>query len=101
MKLNAWTYVEMQHEWLKLFPTFLPACKDMRGESRLLTVSYIVNVSVSVSARRACAVAALQDVCEYISREQGQVVVSQTQSFLQTAQQHVFVCSGHTNTILQ
>lgn len=71
----------------------------MRGESRLLTVSYIVNVSVSVSARRACAVAALQDVCEYISREQGQVVVSQ--SFLQTAQQHVFVCSGHTNTILQ
>lgn len=101
MKLNACTYVEMQHEWLKLFPTFLPACKDMRGESRLLTVSYIVNVSVSVSARRACAVAALQDVCEYISREQGQVVVSQTQSFLQTAQQHVFVCSGHTNTILQ
>lgn len=93
------TYVEMQHERLKLFPTFLPACKDMRGESRLLTVSYIVNVSVSVSARRACAVAALQDVCEYISREQGQVVVSQ--SFLQTAQQHVFVCSGHTNTILQ
>lgn len=93
--------MEMQHERLKLFPTFLPACNDMRGESRLLTVSYIVNVSVSVSARRACAVAALQDVCEYISREQGQVVVSQTQSFLQTAQQHVFVCSGHTNTILQ
>lgn len=91
--------MEMQHERLKLFPTFLPACKDMRGEFRLLTVSYIVNVSVSVSARRACAVAALQDVCEYISREQGQVVVSQ--SFLQTAQQHVFVCSGHTNTILQ
>lgn len=101
MKLNTCTYVEMQHERLKLFPTFLPACKDMRGESRLLTVSYIVNVSVSVSARRACAVAALQDVCEYISREQGQVVVSQTQSFLQTAQQHIFVCSGHTNTILQ
>lgn len=72
------TYVEMQHDRLKLFPTFLPTCKDMRGESRLLTVSYIVNVSVSVSARRACAVAALQDVCEYISREQGQVVVSHT-----------------------
>lgn len=70
--------MEMQHERLKLFPTFLPTCKDMRGESRLLTVSYIINVSVSVSARRACAVAALQDVCEYISREQGQVVVSQT-----------------------
>lgn len=49
----------------------------MRAESRLLTVSYIINVSVPVSARRACAVAALQDVCEYITREQGQVVVSQ------------------------
>lgn len=30
-----------------------------------------------VSVHRACAVAALQDVCDYFTREQGQVVVSE------------------------
>lgn len=45
-----------------------------------------VSDSDSVSACRACAVAALKDVCDYFTRELGQVVVSgYTQCFYNDA----------------